>query len=111
MQSQCVKIPLLAGKTARFLAWVAENKGRRGEMIESMKREGVLAEAMFLERGSSGDFVVHYMKAESLAHVGEVFEKSKEPIDIGARAMIKECWDVDNTVYLNVEVDLIGAVG
>lgn len=111
MQSQCVKVPLLPGKTARFLAWVQENKGRRGEMIESMKREGVMAEAMFLERGATGDFVVHYMKAESLAHVAEVFEKSKEPIDIGARAMIQECWDTANTIYLNVEIDLVGAVG
>lgn len=110
MQSQCVKIPILAGKTARFLAWVTENKGRRGEMIESMKREGVLAEAMFLERGPAGDFIVHYMKAESLAHVERVFGDSKEPIDIGARAMIEECWDTANAVYLNVEIDLIGPI-
>lgn len=106
MQSQCLKIPLLAGKTARFLEWVAVVQGREREAFEAMSGEGAVAEAIMLERGAAGDHVIYYMRARDLERAAEVFAASEQPLDRLTRAMIDECWDVGRIVALDVLLDL-----
>src|SRR5262245_36257441 len=62
MQTQCLRIPLLPGKTPRFLDWVAMVRGREHEAFEAMTGEGAVAEGLFLERAPAGDHVVYYMR-------------------------------------------------
>jgi hypothetical protein len=106
MQTQCLKIPLICGKTGRFLEWASEVRGREREAFEAMSSEGAVAEAIFLERGSAGDVVVYYMRARDLTRASEVFAASDRPIDRMTRAMIDECWDVGKIQSLEVLLDL-----
>jgi len=106
MQTQCLKIPLIAGKTGRFLEWASEVRGREREAFEAMSSEGAVAEAIFLERGGAGDFVLYYMRARDLARASEVFAASDRPIDRLTRVMIDECWDVGKIQSLEVLLDL-----
>jgi Family of unknown function (DUF6176) len=106
MQTQCLKIPLIAGKTQRFLDWAVEIHGRQREAFEAMSGEGVVAEAIILERGEAGDFVVYYMRARDLERASQVFAASTLPIDRATRTMIEECWDVARIRALDVLLDL-----
>jgi Family of unknown function (DUF6176) len=106
MQAQCLKIPLIAGKTARFLDWVSMVRGREREAFEAMSGEGVVAEVILLERGAAGDSVVYYMRARDLERAAQVFAASQLPLDLETRAMIEECWDVARIQALEVLLDL-----
>jgi hypothetical protein len=106
MQTQCLKIPLLPGKTPRFLDWVSHVRGRERDAFEAMSAEGAVAEALFLERSPAGDAVVYYMRARDLEHAAQVFAASERPIDRATRAMIEECWDVPGIRALEVLLDL-----
>lgn len=108
MQAQCVRIPIVSGKTQRFVDWMAEVNGRQAEMIASMRVEGVRAEAMFLERSTSGDALVFYMQAEDLERAQQVFAASTFAIDALTRAIIDECWDVGRATRLEVLLELLG---
>lgn len=109
MQSQCVKVPIIAGKTQRFVDWMVEVSGRKEEMLASMRIEGVRAEAMFLERFPGGDSLVFYMQADDLARAQQVFASSTLAIDAVTRAIIDECWDVARARPLEVLLELVGA--
>ena len=106
METQCVRVPLKPGKTDRFLAWLDAVRPRVAEMHESMKREGVVFEAMFLERAESGDSVVFYMRAKDLAAAQTAFSSSKLPIDIETQSTIAESWDTSRAVPLTVCLEL-----
>ncbi len=106
MQTQCLRIPLIAGKTRRFLDWVLVVQGRQREAFEAMSGEGAVAEAIMLERGDGGDSVLYYMRARDLDQAAQVFAASQLPIDRETRAMIEECWDVARIQPLEVLLDL-----
>jgi Family of unknown function (DUF6176) len=106
--AQCVKIPIINGKTQRFVDWMAEVNGRQGEMLASMRIEGVRAEAMFLERSGSGDALIFYMQADDLARAQQVFASSTLAIDALTRAIITECWDTSRARPLEVLLELVG---
>jgi hypothetical protein len=106
MQTQGLRIPLIAGKTPRFLDWVSVVRGREREVFEAMSGEGAVAEAIMLERGEAGDSIVYYMRARNLERAAQVFAASALPIDCETRAMIEECWDVARIQPLDVLLDL-----
>jgi hypothetical protein len=106
VQTQCLKIPLIAGKTERFLHWAAEIRQRPREAFEAMSGEGVVAEAIILEHSEAGDFVIYYMRAQDLERASQVFAASTLPIDRETRSMIEECWDVAHIRALDVLLDL-----
>ena len=110
MQSQCLRIPLLSGKTQRFVEWIGEMNQRQDEMLESMRREGLIAEAMFLSRGAAGDAIILYMQARDLAHAQQVFAASTLAVDLDTRLIIQECWDVARAEPLDVLLELVGPV-
>src|SRR5688500_4895022 len=102
MEAQCVRIPLKPGTTQRFRAWVAESAARREEMLASMGREGVVAEAMFLDCGPGGDALVFYLRAHDLREAQAQFAASELPIDLETRRIIEECWDTAQARPLEV---------
>ncbi|WP_437870311.1 DUF6176 family protein [Sorangium sp. So ce363] len=106
MQAQCVRIPLFAGKTQRFVDWMREAKSRKREMLESMSIEGVCAEAIFLEGGETEDSIVFYMRAHDLARAQQAFASSELAIDKATRDIIAECWDVARARPLDVLLEL-----
>ena len=106
MESQCVRIPLKAGQTERFIEWIRSIQGRKREMLEAMAAEGVSFEAIFLERGVPADSIVFYMRAENLAEAQRRFAGSTLAIDVETRSIIAECWDTTGAAVLTPCLEL-----
>lgn len=108
METRCVRIPLKAGKTEPFLAWIQSLSGREDEMLEAMQMEGVAFEAIFLERGEQGDSIVFYMRAADLNRAQTAFAESTLSIDVETRDMIAACWDTARAALLTPCIELEG---
>lgn len=108
MQAQCVRIPILPGKTQRFIDWLSSIASRREEMVAAMRAEGVVAETICIERGQHGDAVIFYMRAHDIAHAQRTAATSALPIDRETRSIIAECWDVAAARHLDVALELVG---
>ena len=81
MESQCVKVRLRRGSIERVREWADELNRRSDEVLETLRDEGVAIEAAFLDRTSEGDFLIYFMKAQSLSAAREVSRRSQHPID------------------------------
>jgi hypothetical protein len=81
VESQCLKVRLRPGSVERVRDWAAELNRRRDEVLATLRDEGVLVEAAFLDRTTDGDFLIVYMKARSLEAAREVGRRSSHPID------------------------------
>ena len=110
METQCVRIPLCAGETERFLDWIRSIQNRKTEMLEAMRAEGVSFEFIFLEKSDGGDSVVFYMQAGSLADAQRAFAESTLAIDVETRAMIAACWDTGRASVLTPCLELAADV-
>ena len=106
-ETQCIRIPLRAGQTDRFLAWVRSMQGREAEQLDAMRAEGVSFESIFLETSERGDSIIFYIKAASLLEMQRVFALSTRTIDVEARAMIEACWDTEHATVLAPCLELI----
>lgn len=92
-ESQCIRVRLKPGKTEEFANWAKSLSGRKDEVRESLRAEGMLSELIFIERTPAGDFVLFYTKAESLLAANQAFERSKLPLDIEAKRVMADTWD------------------
>ncbi len=89
---QCVKIRIRPGKTEQVLTFISNLKSRMEEAQEAVAREGVILETLFLERTPGADYIIFYMRAESLAAATQVAATSTHPLDVATRQMITEAW-------------------
>jgi hypothetical protein len=69
------------GKTEPLREWAAELRERSDEATETLRDEGVHAEAAFVEHADDGDFLVSYMKADDIEAAFEAFQNSTHDID------------------------------
>lgn len=76
-----VKNRIKPGKTQQLRDWMGEIRTRREEAIETLRHEGMVSEAAFVERTEEADFLVYYMEAENIEQVYEAFESSPYEID------------------------------
>ena len=88
MQTICIKTKLKKGSLLDVRKWFETLKIRIEETKETLRVEGVVVEAAFLDKYDNDYFLIYYMKAENINHVYEIFEKSTLPIDI----YYKDCW-------------------
>ena len=61
--------------------WAAELNRRADEVLATLRDEGVVVESVFLEQTASGDFLIYYMKAQSIERVSEVARRSPHGVD------------------------------
>ncbi len=76
-----MKVRLKPGSVGRVREWAAELNGRPDEVLATLRDEGVVVEAAFLDQTSEGDFLIYYMKAHDLDAASEVGGRSRHPID------------------------------
>ena len=86
-------IKLKPDKINRLKKWCEELNKRKGEVVETMKREGIYTESAFLHRTEDGDFLIYYIEAEDFERAMEVFYKSEKKIDREHRRVLEEVSD------------------
>ena len=88
----CVKVRLKANSLDRVRTWTSEMSERRAEALETLAAEGVWIETVFLDSSAEGDFLVFYMRADSLEHAARVASESTAAIDAIHREFKQEAW-------------------
>jgi hypothetical protein len=104
-ESQCVRVDLRPGMTERFVGWARSLNDRGLDILEAMRAEGVLAEHIFLERGTR-DSLVFYLKAVDLGRAARAFEASCLLADVEAKRIIAETWDLATMRTLEAVIEL-----
>ena len=89
---QCLKIRLEDGATERVVEFIEEIRHREEEVQASLAREGIRAEALFLERGDPADYLIFITWAEDLEAASRVFRESTAPLDRDTREWIDATW-------------------
>jgi hypothetical protein len=105
METGCVKIRLRPGSLERVREWAAEINGRRDEVLATLADERVVAESAFLGKDGDGDFLIYYMKAESLEGAMETFRKSTHAIDEYHRRFQQDTFGEWETLELLIDFD------
>lgn len=93
---QCVKIPFKKGQTGQFLVWVEGLKNRRGEVLEAMRAEGIMSEAVFLESSEDADYMLLYTRANDLKAANQAFQESEIAVDTEFKALMAATLDLQN---------------
>ena len=77
----CVKIKLKPNSIEQVREWARAMNARKEEAIATLRDETVIVESAFLDQTSEGDFLITFMKAESLAKAREAAKSSIHDID------------------------------
>ena len=107
-ETVCTKIKLKPGSLERAREWAAEINRRAGEALTTLREEGVVVESVFLESGAEGDFLIYYMRAESIERAREAGRASKHAIDEYHHRMMDEICESGRKLELLVDLDLSG---
>jgi hypothetical protein len=105
VETGCVKIRLRPGSLARAREWAAEVNGRPEEVLATPRDEGVVVESVFLGSDGEGDFVIYYMRAESLEGAMETYRKSTHAIDEYHRRFQQDTFGKWETLELLIDFD------
>jgi hypothetical protein len=103
----CVKIKLKPNSIERVREWAETMNARREEALATLRDETVIVEAAFLDQTDEGDFLITFMKAESLAKAREAVKSSIHDIDKFHRKFKQEAWGERKTLELLVDLDRI----
>jgi hypothetical protein len=109
-QTRCMKIKLKENSLDRVREWAETLNRRKDEVIETLRDESVIIESVFLERTPQGDFLIYYMKAESLEQARAAVTKTTHAIDEYHRQFKRETWDGGSPLELLVDFDRIAEV-
>jgi hypothetical protein len=108
-ETVCTKIlKLKPGSLERVREWAAEINRRADEALATLREEGVVVESVFLESGDGGDFLIYYMKAESMERAREAGRKSKHAIDEYHHGVMREICESGQRLELLVDLDRVG---
>jgi len=105
-ESECMRIRLKTGMTDKFLAWAKQLPNRMDEVKIGMHEQGIIAEHIFLERSTEGDFIVFYVKADDLVKTRDIFQRSQRTIDVEFRHIVDETWDRSQVSRLEPVMEL-----
>ena len=82
-------------------AFVGEGGRQLGHQID----EGVAVESVFLDSTHEGDFLVYFMKAQSLSAASEAAQRSSHPIDAYHAQFKAQTWESQSFLDLLVDFE------
>jgi hypothetical protein len=104
----CVKVRLKPDSLERVRAWAFEINARRSEAMETLARESVWIESVFLDSHAGGDDLVYYMRADSVEHATAVAIDSTASIDAFHKRFKREVWSEVRKLELLVDLQRTG---
>ena len=102
----CTRIALNPGSLPLIREWARTlADDRRPEAVATMIEEGVTVESYFLESGPEGDYLIAYMRADSLERAASVASSSDHDIDRYHQEVKQRAWG--KRTSLEPPVDLV----
>ncbi len=108
METVCFKVKLRPGSVERVREWAAELNGRGDEVRATLRDERVAVESVFLDQTDHGDFLIYYMKAESLETARSVAQRSHHAIDAYHQQFKDDTWESRKPLELLVDFERFG---
>jgi hypothetical protein len=105
METECVKVRLKSGSMERVRDWAAELNRRADEVLATLRDEGVVVESVFLEQTASGDFLIYYMKAQSIERASEVARRSPHTVDAYHDQFKRDTWESQTPLELLIDFE------
>lgn len=102
-------IPLKPKSSRRVREWAETLNSRRDEALETLRDEGVEIESWFQFTLDGKDYLIGYMRAESIAIASDVVKTSEHPIDAYHQQFKQDTWDRGNMIDAELMVDLVDA--
>jgi hypothetical protein len=81
MAVRCIRVKLKRNSQKQVKNWFSELNSRKDEVLESLKNEGIIVESAFLDKINNSDYLIYYIKAESIKNALKIFQESSLPID------------------------------
>ncbi|EGI76887.1 DUF6176 family protein [Hylemonella gracilis] len=100
----CVKVKLKPNSLERVRAWACEINARRPEALETLARESVWIESVFLDANPLGDYLIYYMRADSLDRATTAALESTAAIDAFHKSFKRETWSEVQKLELLVDL-------
>ncbi len=109
MQTICNRIKLKPNSLDHVTAWAKEINNRSAEVYQTLIDEDVMIECAFLEHAIDGDYLIYFIKAESLAKMREVAAASTHSIDIFHKKFKSDCFDGGTKLEILIDLDRYSA--
>lgn len=103
----CVKIKLKPNSLELVRKWAETMNARKEEALATLRDETVIIESAFLDQTSEGDFLITFMKAESLAKAREAVRNSVHEIDKFHQKFKHDTWEERKSLELLLDLDRI----
>jgi uncharacterized protein DUF6176 len=105
METVCTKVRLKPGSLDRVREWATELRTRSDEVLATLRDEGVVIESVFLDSDERGDFLVYYVRAQSLDEAHAVVQRSRHPIDSYHQQFKVDTWQSRTPLELLVDFE------
>lgn len=101
-QAQCIKYPVKPGHRETLINWITRLEGRSAELWQAMTEGGLVAEAVFLERSDSGDYILIYTRARDLGVATEALSNSNLPLIQEFNRVLADNVDLEKAISLDL---------
>ena len=109
-ETRCVKIKLKPDSLEKAREWAKTINERKPEALATLRDEGVILEAVFLDQTSDGDFLIYVMKAENFERAREAVRKSVHAIDEYHQNFKRETWEGGDKLEPLIDLDRISEI-
>ena len=108
MKVQCHRVKLKEGSLSKIEEWSTRLNQEMIQVKETLIRENVLVESVFLEEAEDGYYLIYYMRAENFEKAREKAQTEPLPIDVYHGAVMKEvtCGGKELRCLLDVSMKL-----
>jgi hypothetical protein len=103
----CSRIKLKPNSLDKVREWATEITRRQNEALATLRDESIFIESFFLEQATDGNYLIAYVRAESLEQSQKAVAKSTHAIDAYHKAFKKECWEGGERLELLVDLNRV----
>ena len=82
METICLRVKIKPDSIEGVKEWFKTLSSRVEEVKDTMKKENVFVESVFLDRGNEATSIIYYMKAKNINEAVEIFQKSNASVDL-----------------------------
>jgi len=90
MKVQCHRVKLKEGSLPKIEEWSSKLNQEIEQVKETLTRENVHVESVFLEEAEDGHYLIYYMRAHDFEKAREKAQSDPLPIDVYHGTIMKE---------------------